>query len=233
MGSSVSDSIQIKTLPRSNEAAGQKAVPQPPAPGSREGRWLALFGIASLAFSIGLIGVWWHSRTQWINEQSRQIANTAEHDPVAATINRHMYNTHLKEEMMKRKLMIENQQMLAQRKTQNQYVLPEINPSYGVQMDQENSAEKVYQDLTGNSQSIRGVNIEEKVNTLLANRKWMNELERAERLTFVRNFIREAYNRGWEVQLDQNLVVTGVRRITTPQQVNIEQVLNRLAQKGE
>lgn len=231
METPASDGIQIKTLPRPSDKPAA-AGPQAASAHSSESRLFAIFGFVSLAFAIGLVGVWWHSRTEWIKSQSRQIANTAV-DPETASINRSMYNTHMKEEMMKRRLLIENQQTWESRKDHSSYVLPEISNNYGVQMDQENSAERVYKDLYGDTQKINGVNLDDKVNSLLANRKWLNELDRAERVTFIRNFIRAAYDRGWEVQLDQNLVVTGVRRITEPKQVNIEQVLNKLAQKGE
>ena len=72
----------------------------------------------------------------------------------------------------------------------------------------------------------------DRISAKLANRKWMNEMERAERIQFISSFIRSAYDRGYEVDIDSNLVVVGVRPINRNRVLNIDQVIDRLA-KGQ
>jgi hypothetical protein len=57
----------------------------------------------------------------------------------------------------------------------------------------------------------------------------MNEMERAEKIQFISNFIRSAYDRGYEVEIDANLVVVGVKKINHNKVLDINQVIDRLA----
>ena len=103
---------------------------------------------------------------------------------------------------------------------------------YGVQLDADDSADRVYEDLHGEPAHYADTLPDDKINARLANRKWVNEQEREERRAFISNFIRSAYDRGYEVEIDQNLVVVGAHRINTSKKLNIDQVMDRLAKQG-
>ena len=57
----------------------------------------------------------------------------------------------------------------------------------------------------------------DKINGRLANRKWINQMERAEKIQFLTSFVRTAYEHGYEVEIDANLIVVGVKRVREPQ----------------
>jgi hypothetical protein len=115
----------------------------------------------------------------------------------------------------------------------DEFANDEDSRNIGVQFDQEDTASQVYADLNEDSEdNYANETPDDKINSRLATRRWVNELERAERIAFVRNYIRKAYEKGYEVQLDNNLVVVSVKKINKTEKVNIEQVLDKLAQKG-
>jgi uncharacterized protein YpuA (DUF1002 family) len=188
------------------------------------------FSLVLTAVTLGALG-FWQARQTGVSTRKPQMSKDV--DPVSASVQKHMYDTHLMEEMARRKSLIENQRSLSKRPGEDYAVVPDGDKNYGVQLDQEKTLERVYEDLNLNPSNYRYDNIEDRINSRLANRRWLNQQEKAERIAFVRNFIRQAYDRGWEVQIDANLVVTGVRPIVQRNQVNIEQVLDRIAKQGQ
>lgn len=225
----MSEPIKIRTIPRSNEKPAEEAQAVVQAPSNRP-KALAIVMVAS-AVALGLFG-FWQGRKAGAERAPQMVNSNQATDPVTASVHKHMYDTHLMEEMNRRKILIENQKTLSKRSADEYAMLPDTDRNFGVQLDQENTLERIYQDLNLDKTKYGAENIEDRINSRLANRKWLNEMERAERINFVRNFIRQAYDRGWEVQIDANLVVTGVRRIVEPKQVNIDQVLDRIAKQG-
>lgn len=223
----MSEPIKIRTIPRSNEKPAAPAAPAP-APVATKTRSLALLLVLT-AIVVGGFG-FWQARQGGVTRKPQQSKDV---DPVSASVQRHMYDTHLMEEMARRKSLIENQRSLSKRPGEEYAIVPDSDRNYGIQMDSEKTLERVYEDLDLNPATYRNDKIEDRINSRLANRRWVNEQEKAERIAFVRNFIRQAYDRGWEVQIDANLVVTGVRPIVQRNQVNIEQVLDRIAKQGQ
>lgn len=223
--------VKIKTIPRSNDKAKPAPVPAPPVVANDAQLWARFFiGLSGLVFVLGALGVWLSPRPADRSLTKNPSSPMTQADRVAAAINRHTYNTHLMEQMMKRKVQMEQQAMNLKKSANQENLLPEDNRNYGVQMDQEDTAERLFEDLNTN-RATYGDRLEEKVNSHIANRKWLDEMERAERVAFVKNFIRQAYERGYEVQLDQNLVVVGVRKIHS-RSLSIDQVLDRIAKQG-
>ncbi len=228
--------IKIKTLPRPNEKAAPALnfAPKRARGGAAKKRytWI-LTGLSAAILAIAGLSYYQSSKASKrspVKAKPRQTA-VARH---GASITKDMHDTKVAELMLKRRTQLENQRTIGARGGAEAYILsaPDDGRSLGVQMDQENSAEKVYEDLYGEKAVFADGLPEEKISNRLANRKWLNEMERAERINFVKNFIRQAYDRGYEVQLDQNLVVIGVKKITSPKSVNIDEVLNRLAKQG-
>jgi hypothetical protein len=186
-----------------------------------------MIALSLAAFLVGAMGLW--SAPTGVERKPARHARLD--DSLSALVNRHLTDTHMKHQLMKRKFELENRVTAPRKLGMDAETMPDDNHNYGVQLDSDDSAERLYEELNAEHNEY-GDNLEEKINQRLANRKWLNEMEKAERLTFIKNFIRTAYDRGYEVQLDSNLVVTGVKRIHHPKQVNIEQVLERIAKQG-
>lgn len=136
---------------------------------------------------------------------------------------------------MQRQMMVQAQQLEnAKMKTRDlQADAYALDPAatYGVQFDQEDTADRVYEDLNLNSKTFTEQTPDEKINARLANRRWVNELEKRERITFVKNFIKSAYDRGYEVEINENLVVVGVKRVSQTKKLNIDQIMDKIAAK--
>ena len=105
----------------------------------------------------------------------------------------------------------------------------------GVQIDSKTVSDKLYEELNDDRNPANNdVLPEDRINARLANRKWLNETEHKERVQFVTNFIRSAYERGYEVELDSNLVVVGVRKIDPSKKVDIDKVIKQvMARQGQ
>ncbi len=218
---------QIRTLPRTGEKPPAKKEVQP-----RRKSFGRLWGVALLSVSvlIGALALVENWRPSQPADPSR--TNAA----IGAAISQHIQDSHLREEMMRRQREIENLRLSETKLTQLTPVPSwddRSGRSYGVQLDQDTTIERIYEELNGEKSGYSDFFPEEKINARLANRKWLNEQERAERLHFVKTFIRDAYERGYEVELDQNLVVTGVRRINQNRKIDIDKVLERLARQGD
>lgn len=224
--------VKIRTIPRSNEKAlkkGPKAAPRAEEPAKSAAR--IFIALSAVAFAMGALG-YWHSTRQVDRSLAKlQPGQVTQADRLAASVSRHMYNTHVMEQMMKRKSQMDNQAMKIKKGQGDESLLPEDTRSYGVQMDQEDTAERLYEDLNAN-RSHYGDSLDDKIHSRLANRKFANEVERAERIAFVKGFIRQAYEAGYEVTLDQNLVVVGMRKIRN-RNLTIDQVLDRIAKQEQ
>ncbi len=221
-------SIKIRALPRSGEDKGKPSSPvkdAPPAPR----RMIIYIGTLAIAALMGLV----------VNNRPTKRESKALHSKDLSSVRagsndkvtKYLQEAQLKSEMLAQTRQIENMNVKKEDLDVEPYALDQTRV-YGVQLDQEDTAAKIYEDLHDDFQSVADLSPSDKINARLANRRWTNELERNERVTFVREFIRSAYDKGYEVQLDQNLVVVGVKKINANQKVSIDQVLNKLAKQG-
>jgi hypothetical protein len=230
-------SIKIRTLPRANEGAKQQKPKPQPAP-----RWIIYVGTTALALLVGAqvyprLQKQAVVRTPTSASQQPGQANAAHPARSYDSVNRHLQESAAKTEMLARVREMENRSAQDANLDMPDEDYTAANDSehlgQGVTFDSENTAERLYADLnedavTGYADTLPG----DKINARLANRRWVNELERAERVQFVRNYIRAAAEKGYEVQIDQNLVVVGVRKIQKTNKLSIDQVLQNVAQKG-
>ncbi|MGE0529166.1 MAG: hypothetical protein AB7G93_12185 [Bdellovibrionales bacterium] len=154
--------------------------------------------------------------------------------PQDDAVGRHLQETLVKHEMLTQKRKLENLRLGNVRDsvdTSAGYVY-DPDRSYGVQLDQEDASERLYEDLQTHDDSYSDATPDDRISNRLANRKWLNEYERAQRIQFVRSFLKNAYDRGYKIELDQNLVVVGVKRINRTEKLDINQVLDRLEGQG-
>lgn len=229
--------IKIRALPRPGEDKKDKpATPAKPtqeassAPPSSSRRWIIYIGsvgCALLAVLAVLNGAPQKHNGKPVQQKELSSLNSKANDKVS----HYMQEAQLKTEMMAHARQMENLKLKKDDLEMEPYALDQTRV-YGVQMDQEDTASKLYDDLNGDAPTYADSLPADKINARLANRRWTNELERNERIAFVRGFIKSAYDRGYEVQLDQNLVVVGVKKISAHQKVSIDQVLNKLAKQG-
>jgi hypothetical protein len=139
----------------------------------------------------------------------------------------------LKRAMLRQAAQLENQKIRAVDESTHPVLGPEGSvAAQTFTVDDVNDAARVFEEINLNPTEYADSSPVDKINARLANRKWVNEFERREKVTFVRNFIRAAYERGYEVEINADLVVVGVKPVSKDRKVNIDQVLDRLSSQG-
>jgi hypothetical protein len=221
-------SIKIRTLPRPDEV--RKASEPAVEAASPASRWFIKLGLIVGCASMAFMLLSKNPQSSKSKVQSQDLTSVKIPASANAAVNKYLMESQLKTEMLHRARQLENLNSKAD-DYNTSYEDGVERQSYGVQFDQEDTASKVFEDLHDNDYQPTELLPGDRINARLAKNKWTNELERRERVTFVREFIRSAYDRGYEVQLDQNLVVVGVKKIGN-QKVSIDQVLNKLAKQG-
>jgi hypothetical protein len=232
--------IKIRALPRSNEKDEANNSPSKDKAAKPAKRWIIY--VCTSALLIAAVGLL-HKVKGPAKGAKGSVAKAklgADGKIDLASINarinnsvtRHMQDAEIQTEMLRRTREIENEpysNALAN-KDKDDESLPDVDSrNYGVQLEAESSAEKVFEDLNTNSLNYGDTLPGDKINARIANSKWLNELERAEKIQFISAFIRSAYDRGYEVEIDQNLVVIGVKKIRANKALDINQVIDRLA----
>lgn len=224
---------KIRTLPRPEKAEGHPVEHE-----NHENSWMSPRLLVNLGIvaCCGVMALMLTSKSpkQKINEakkavQSQDLTSVKAPGTPNDMVAKYLQESQLKTEMIRRARQLEN--MNSRGDASDSGAVDYDPKNYGVQMDQEDTASKVFDDLHDSDAIPPELLPGDRINARLAKNKWTNELERNERITFVREFIKSAYAKGYEVQLDQNLVVVGVKKITN-QKVNIDQVLSKLAKQG-
>lgn len=225
------EDIKIRVVPRSNERPKRPRVEEPVVE-NQASKWIYVMGTLAASLWIFLMIP---TKAPLVPPDEKRTISSLEpkkeeaHTRISASVERHLRESVLREEMIKRRLQIENSHM------PTDIASPEVSleaQRLEPLMAQEKTHEQVFKDLDLNSQSYSDRSPDDRINARLANRKWLNEVERSERINFVRNFIRSAYDRGYEVTLNENLVVVGVRKIKKDRAVSIDQIMDRMAKQG-
>lgn len=228
---------KIRTLPRPEKA--ESAAGHPVEHENHESPWMS----PRLLVNLGIVACCAVMAFMFMSKSPKQQFKAAKKAAIQSQdltsvkapgtpndiVAKYLQESQLKTEMIKRARQLEN--MNSRGDASDSGAVDYDPKNYGVQMDQEDTASKVFDDLHDNDAIPPELLPGDRINARLAKNKWTNELERNERITFVREFIKSAYAKGYEVQLDQNLVVVGVKKITN-QKVNIDQVLSKLAKQG-
>jgi hypothetical protein len=237
MGNAMSqeNDIKIRVLPRKEEKQAPQPTPAPEAQDPSHGIYSAA-AIACFAFAFVIIAPKMKaSSAKKPNapavQQTRKmdLSSTAAASDVEALIDKNMQDTKLRQQMMIRSAEIENQQTRGSGDLDQGIVYNDSDRILGVQLDQDQSTERVLADVNSTNSAATEMTPADRINFKLANRQWNNDLDRAEKINYIRNFIRSAYERGYEVTIDQNLVVVGVKPINPNHKVNIDQVIDRLS----
>jgi hypothetical protein len=225
-----SDDIKIRTLPRGSETKEKKNEQQKKLPP----RWIIYVGSLSVLL-LTVTFLYSPKRNPSKVVHSKDMAST--NSQIDALVTRHMQDAEIQHMMLTHTREMENLQFQNALKEPNQntiITLPETH-GYGVQMDSEDASGKVYEDLADDDPNSKfNDNLPaDKIYSRLARRKWLNEQERDEKVAFIRNFIRNAHDQGYDVEINQDLVVTRVNRINpSNEKINIDQVIDRLARQS-
>jgi len=153
-------------------------------------------------------------------------------DPTAVKINKLVEDVKVKEDFLRRQRLLDN---LRSKDTVGDLEVPvtsfESTRSYGVSLDSENTADRLYEELNERPVQTAENTPDARINAMLEKNKWLNQQERQERVQYVRNFIKSAYDRGYEVDLDQNLQVVGVRPIAN-RRISLDQAIEKASRQG-
>lgn len=229
------DEIKIRALPRTNENKASQNSSPPKAPK----RWIVYVTLTTIGLIAGGLLVKLNSPpvlTKAKKSGRLEMASTGFN--INESVSRHMQDAEIRHEIMQRTAEMENapfKKGIQELNNEDTATLPDDKRAYGVQMDNDENVDRLLEDLNLDSQSNAmesATSPADRITAKLANRKWMNEMERAQRIAFVKNFIRSAYERGYEVEIDANLVVVGVKKINRDKVLDINQVIDRLA-KGQ
>lgn len=224
--------IKIRTLPRSagkNTSEDKKSQGKAFLP-----RWIIYLGSLSLILLVSSFVLPQHFKAK--SKGKPAVTHQTDMSSIATSTNvsRHLQESLMKAQVMRTQQTLDNMNAPVVGKDLTGMMLEE-NPdrTYGVQLDSEDTADRLFKDLNERNEQNNYENLpDDRINARLANRRWLNQAEREERINFIRQFIRSAYDRGYQVEIDQNLVVVGVKKITE-QKVSIDQVIDRMAQQGK
>lgn len=230
--------FKIRTLPRGSEKKAAEASSAAPKrlPLAKIPRWIIYVGTSAI---VALLGAFALPGAEFMAKPiARSTANkmtqtelASIQDPVSAKVSRHLQNSYLKEEVRRQAQALQNARVKDPSLSEETLVADDDDDrNYGVTFEQEDVSDKLYKDLNSRQPMSLDYLPEERINARLANNKWVNEHDRTERINFVRNFILSAYERGYEVEIDANLVVVGVKKIN--RKLSIDQVIDKMAKQG-
>ena len=228
------EEFKIRVLPRKNEPrreTGGHATKR----GLPKSIKLPLFNRQSLIFVVivFLLSLGFALLLRPTSESHDMSSQKIVRDPTAVKINRLVEDVKVKEDFLRQQRLLEN---LKSKDTGAGDVdptatAPEQARSFGVQLDSENTADQMYSQLNERPVVTNDNTPDSRINAMLEKNKWLNQQEREERRQYVRNFIKTAYDRGYEVELDQNLQVMGVRPITN-RRISLDQAIEKATRQG-
>lgn len=215
--------VQIKSLPRTGE---------PPVPEASEAGLQPKHVVIGAAVLLVLMIYMWDDRNtpkpmRPLGMPARQL----EDGTPEARVNQFLAETAMKERMAEQSRDLENR-ISAKPLNAGDTEVPENKRPLGVTLDQEGAADRVYRDIYGPDRSRTPQTPQERINRMVEENHWMNQLEKQQRKAYVENFLKEAADAGYAIDLDENLVVVRVRKITAKPTKTLDQVLDDLARKG-
>lgn len=219
--------IQIKSLPRTGERP-PPALPERPSFQIKPNQ--VIVGVAAILTTAVFL---WDDREPAYNtipshpQEERVLEGTPE-----ARVNQFLNEAKMQQRMAMQSRELENK-ISSKPLGGGDMIIPDSKRPLGVTMDQEGAAEKVYQDIYGPENKNRAPQTpEERINMRIEEERWMSQLERQERKQYVETFLKEAYDAGYAIDLDENLVVVRVRKVTSRPSQTLDQVLENLSRKG-
>lgn len=234
--SAKSDEIKIVALPRGNEKKSQQSAPEPQVT-KKPSRMIIYVGAVSALFLGLMIYLPGPTRSTDVPQAASKAGQMALNSvsPMARDpVNKHLRDAQIQQDMMIHKTQMENQQLRVEEmsdEASSSMSMPDAAAINGVQLDSEDVSQKVFEDLDNEDSPDRDVSPADRISARLANYRWINQLQRRERVAFLRNFIRAAHDKGYDLEINGNLEVVGVTAVRDSK-VSIEQIMDRIEKQG-
>lgn len=181
---------------------------------------LAFFMIVllSLFFTPKKEGVGHHSnQTQELDTAQAFVSDTS--DKESQIINQHLQEVHRDLELARMTVEVENAEMAPE--LRENHLSYRVDDAYrgerllGLKMEQEDTADRVYRDLARPDGGRKHWSPDETINDRLALRQWVNEYDQKLQQYYIEQFLQNARDAGYEVELNQELEVVRVRNVPT------------------
>ncbi|HAG92114.1 MAG TPA: hypothetical protein DCL41_09590 [Bdellovibrionales bacterium] len=145
-------------------------------------------------------------------------------------LTKYLQDSQRKRELQNLKTEVEN--LSAKKETLPDYIPPRkpraLQRPLGVELESDPGVDQVYEDLYGSQEGETIETPEDRISAQLANRKWLYDFQLEERKAYIRNFIEAARLAGYDIKIDENLVVTQVKPLTNRPKVPLDEVLQNL-----
>lgn len=105
---------------------------------------------------------------------------------------------------------------------------PEDQRNLGVELEPDPSMDRIYDELYGASPGGKWMSPEERISARLAEKKWLYNYEKEEKKMYIRNFIEAAREAGYDIQINDDLIVTQVKPITSRPKIPLDKVIENL-----
>lgn len=144
-----------------------------------------------------------------------QVQYDVDHHRSLQRVNKHLQYLEKKAELERLNAEIQNYEM-AHKINPREVLPPDLRPSQleYERLEEDNQAEKIYEDLRGSSRSYdTPLTPEERINSALAMRRWAKDYEQHQTAEYVKEFIENARAQGYEVKLNDQLEVVEIHQI--------------------
>ncbi|MCB0340888.1 MAG: hypothetical protein H6626_10615 [Pseudobdellovibrionaceae bacterium] len=146
-------------------------------------------------------------------------------------LNRRMRLTNTTADLQKAHVMVQNEKLAPRVNDATISALDKSSPKfaheYGLQLEPEDHAKKVYQDMEALRQRQIGddgfVGADTEISLRLGKDEWSDQYDETYKQEFVNAFLENAKKDGWSVQLNKNLDVVGLTRVPTNNPIRLPQ----------
>lgn len=215
--SSAKKPLRIKVLPKKQDNKGEsKKNPLP---------WVLLGLVGLSLFALYFINS--HTSRPSL---SGKLKEAFQQTPSEKRLTQYLQDAQKKSELQSLKVKVENTKALNED-------LPTFLPleteksdrrALGVELESDPAMDQVYEDLQLDQSTGQWLSPEQRISARLAERKWLYNYEKEEKKTFIRNFIKAAREAGYDIKIDENLIVTRVKVITSRPKIPLDKVIENL-----
>lgn len=225
--------IQIRTLPRPNENPSQPDKrAEKAANKARVHRLMRIYVGVGVTVALAFAILFWEPSEKAPQKKSSGEMALGDEDSPEALVNRYLQEGRMKRQMEMQNRDLENK-VFSKPLGKDATVVKDSDRTLGVSLEQENAAEKVYNDLYGQEGKSKGpISPDDRINMRIEQEQWLSVAQKQERKAYIQSFLKEAYDAGYAIDLDENLVVIKVRKVTSRPSQTLDKVLENLARKG-
>lgn len=221
--------FKIKVLPKKEGPVSHKKSRRQESSSKKTNKDLFLTISLAVVGALALGGLYLiNTQSQAPSSASDPAAKRALQDAADQKLTRYLQDSQKKAELQSLKVQMEN---LRASTTELPAFLPleeggvDERRVLGVELEPDPSMDRIYDELYGTSPGGKWMTPEERISARLAERKWLYNYEKEEKKMYIRNFIAAAREAGYEVQINEDLIVTHVRPLTSRPKVPLDKVI--------